>query len=165
MCTRAAPLRLGLNGSDAQVRKAQFPGRIHGGNNRLMRSFAIGTDDHRPTGIAARFLTERRHQGVQIMLDQRLAVETEVAIDVDKFDAETARLIKNFDAFFDIEELVYNKARSFLMDKYGEEIADEVAELLDVRHDITEKEKSVAAQQEFEEQVPIAVGASGGAGP
>ena len=46
----------------------------------------------------------------------------------------------------------------------GEEIADEVAELLDARHDITEKEKSKAAQEEFEEQVPIAVGASAGAG-
>jgi len=93
-----------------------------------------------------------------------LREQGEVSIDVDKFAAETARLIKNFDAFFDIEELVYNKARSFLMDKYGEDIADEVAELLDNRHDITEKEKSKAAQEEFEEQVPIAVGASAGAG-
>tara|TARA_Y100001970_G_C14231641_1_gene859023 strand:+ start:1709 stop:2389 length:681 start_codon:yes stop_codon:yes gene_type:complete len=93
-----------------------------------------------------------------------LREQDDVSIDVDKFAAETARLIKNFDAFFDIEELVYNKARSFLMDKYGEEIADEVAELLDTRHDITEKEKSKAAQEEFEEQVPIAVGASAGAG-
>tara|TARA_Y100001937_G_scaffold118236_1_gene172386 strand:+ start:194 stop:901 length:708 start_codon:yes stop_codon:yes gene_type:complete len=89
----------------------------------------------------------------------------EVQIDIDRFAAETARLIKNFDAFFDIEELVYNKARSFLLDKYGEEVADEVAELLDVRHDITEKEKAAASHQEFEETVPIAVGAKGAGGP
>ena len=93
-----------------------------------------------------------------------LREQDEVSLDVDKFAGETARLIKNFDAFFDIEELVYNKARSFLMDKYGEEVADEVAELLDIRHDITEKEKAQAAQEEFEETVPIAVGASAGAG-
>ena len=53
---------------------------------------------------------------------------------------------------------------SFLLDKYGDDVADEVADLLDVRHDIKEKEETKAAQEEWEEQVPIAVGATGGAG-
>jgi hypothetical protein len=99
-------------------------------------------------------------------LKRLLLVEQEDApsIDVDKFAAETARIIKNFDAFFDIEDIVYSKARSFLLDKYGDEVADEVADLLDVRHDIKEKEETKAAQEEWEEQVPIAVGATGGAG-
>jgi hypothetical protein len=99
-------------------------------------------------------------------LKRLLLIEQEDApsLDVDKFAAETARIIKNFDAFFDIEDIVYSKARSFLLDKYGEDVANEVAELLDLRHDIKEKEETKAAQEEWEEQVPIAVGATGGAG-
>ncbi len=87
-----------------------------------------------------------------------------VQIDVDKFAAETARLIKNFDAFFDIELVVLSKMRSFLLDKYGEEIADEVDELLYQRHNIAPDPEEDAAKREFDEQVPIAVGATAGAG-
>jgi hypothetical protein len=88
----------------------------------------------------------------------------DVAIDVDRFAAETARLILNFDAFFDIEEMIMSKSRSFLLDKYGEEVADEVEELLSTRHDIVRKEDEVAKREEYDDQVPIAVGATGGAG-
>jgi hypothetical protein len=88
-----------------------------------------------------------------------------VSIDVDRFAAETARLILNFDAFFDIEEMIMSKARSFLLDKYGEEVADEVEELLSTRHDIARKEDVVAKHEEYDEQVPIAVGATSGGGP
>ena len=88
------------------------------------------------------------------------------ALDADKFAAETARLIKNFDAFFDVEGAIQSKARSFLLDKYGEETADEVSDLLSQRHDIRPREEEKAAEVEFEEQVPIAVGATaGGGGP
>jgi hypothetical protein len=91
--------------------------------------------------------------------------DVDVAIDVDRFAAETARLILNFDAFFDIEEMIMSKSRSFLLDKYGEEVADEVEELLSTRHDIVRKEARVAKKEEYDEQVPIAVGATAGAGP
>tara|TARA_B100000519_G_scaffold200099_1_gene212577 strand:- start:3358 stop:4014 length:657 start_codon:yes stop_codon:yes gene_type:complete len=93
-----------------------------------------------------------------------LREQDEVTLDVDKFAAETARLIMNFDAFFDVEEMIMSKARSFLLDKYGEEVADEVEELLSGRHDIHRKEDQVEKKQEYEDQVPIAVGATGGAG-
>ena len=89
----------------------------------------------------------------------------DITIDVDRFAAETARLILNFDAFFNIEELIMTKARSFLLDKHGEEIADEVAELLATRHDIKKKEDVAAKQEDWDEQVPIAVGATSGGGP
>tara|TARA_B100000579_G_scaffold308991_1_gene258683 strand:- start:95 stop:748 length:654 start_codon:yes stop_codon:yes gene_type:complete len=93
-----------------------------------------------------------------------LMEQDDVTLDVDKFAAETARLIMNFDAFFDVEEMIMSKARSFLLDKYGEEVADEVEELLSGRHDIHRKEDQVEKKQEYEDQVPIAVGATGGAG-
>lgn len=89
----------------------------------------------------------------------------EVSIDVDRFAAETARLIMNFDSFFNVEEMIMAKARSFLLDKYGEEIADEVQDLLANRHDITKQEDEKAKREEYDEQVPIAVGASAAAGP
>ena len=93
-----------------------------------------------------------------------LREQDDVTLDIDKFAAETARLILNFDAFFDVEEMIMSKARSFLLDKYGEDIADEVEELLSGRHDIHRKEDQVEKKEEYEDQVPIAVGATGGAG-
>jgi hypothetical protein len=89
----------------------------------------------------------------------------DIAIDVDRFAAETARVILNFDAFFNIEELIMTKARSFLLDKHGEDIANEVEELLATRHDIKKKEDLAAKQEDWDEQVPIAVGATSGGGP
>ena len=85
-------------------------------------------------------------------------------IDIDKFAAETARLIKNFDAFFDIEEQLQAKAMSFLLDKYGEEVADEFAELLTVRHDIKTNEEERSKRDDLDMEQPIAVGAGGGGG-
>jgi len=85
-------------------------------------------------------------------------------IDIDKFAAETARLIKNFDAFFDIEEQLQAKAMSFLLDKYGEEVAEEFAELLTVRHDIKTNEEERDARDDLDMEQPIAVGAGGGGG-
>jgi hypothetical protein len=83
-------------------------------------------------------------------------------IDIDKFASETARLIKNFDAFFDIEELLQAKARSFLLDKYGEETADEFTDLLKVRHGIETNEEEREREEDLTTEIPIAVGASGG---
>jgi hypothetical protein len=85
-------------------------------------------------------------------------------IDIDKFASETARLVKNFDAFFDIEELLQAKARSFLLDKYGEETADEFTDLLKVRHGIETNEEERDRREDLATDAPIAVGASGGAG-
>lgn len=85
-------------------------------------------------------------------------------IDIDKFAAETARLIKNFDAFFDIEEQLQSKAMSFLLDKYGKEIAEEFAELLATRHDIKTNKEERDARDDLSMVQPIAVGASGGGG-
>ena len=88
----------------------------------------------------------------------------DVTIDIDRFAAETARLIMNFDAFFDTERVVLSKMRSFLLDKYGEEVADDVDEILASRHDIKPAEVEEKEQDEVETEVPIAVGASAAAG-
>ena len=90
---------------------------------------------------------------------------SDVTLDVDRFASEVARLILNFDAFVDLEEMLLTKVRSFLTDKHGSEAADAVEELLSGRHGIKRSEEVEEQEEEIEEQVPIAVGAtSGGAG-
>lgn len=89
---------------------------------------------------------------------------SDVSLDLDKFASEVARLVLNFDAFVDIEELVMTKVRNFLTDKHGAEAADEVEKLLAGRHGIKRSDEVEREEEEVDEQVPIAVGATPGAG-
>lgn len=86
-----------------------------------------------------------------------------VSIDTDKFASEVARLILNFDAFVDLEGMLLAKVRRFLVDKHGEDIADDVENLLSNRHNIEKHEEIKKDEEEVDTQMPIAVGASGGA--
>jgi len=88
---------------------------------------------------------------------------SDVPLDTDKFASEVARVILNFDAFVDLEGMLLAKVRSFLIDKHGEEVADEIEGLLKSRHDIERMQDEKKHQEEVENQVPIAVGATGGA--
>lgn len=87
----------------------------------------------------------------------------EIDIDVERFASETARIIKNFDSFFNIEQVVLSKMRSFLMDKHGLDVADDVDEILMSRHGISGGTDQVD-KEESEPEVPIAVGAFSGGG-
>lgn len=89
---------------------------------------------------------------------------SDVDIDTDKFASEVARLILNFDAFLDLEETLLSKVNSFLIDKHGEDVAKDVLDLVSARHGISFKSEKEDLKDEVEEQVPIAVGATGGAG-
>ena len=87
----------------------------------------------------------------------------EIDFDVERFASETARIIKNFDSFFNIEQVVLSKMRSFLMDKHGLDVADDVDEILMSRHGISGGTDQVD-KEESEPEVPIAVGAFSGGG-
>lgn len=89
---------------------------------------------------------------------------SDIPIDTDKFASEVARLILNFDAFLDLETMLLSKVKSFLTDKHGQEVADEVSKLLSDRHDLRSREKEREEEDSIEDQVPIAVGATSGAG-
>ena len=88
----------------------------------------------------------------------------DIAIDTDKFASEVARLILNFDTFVDLQGMLLAKVRSFLIDKHGEEVADDVENLLSVRHDVEAREKAKEEHDEAEDEVPLAVGAFAGTG-
>ena len=109
-------------------------------------------------------IQQESHSLSRLLLREQEDAPDAPAIDIDKFAAETARLIKNFDAFFDIEEQLQAKAMSFLLDKYGEEVADEFVDLLQVRHGIKTNEEERAEREDLDMEQPIAVGAMGGGG-
>jgi hypothetical protein len=104
---------------------------------------------------SAEIQTESRYS-----LRRYLLSESEQKLDVDMFATDVARLVKNYDTLLDMEAIIVNKAIQFLEKNYDEETAEELVELLDVRHDIRIGDDP---DEDFEQ--PVAVGgAEGGAG-
>ena len=104
---------------------------------------------------SAEIQTESRYS-----LRRYLLSEAQQKLDVDMFATDVARLVKNYDTLLDMEAIIVNKAIQFLEKNYDQETAEELVELLDVRHDIRIGDDP---DEDFEQ--PVAVGgASGGAG-
>ena len=81
----------------------------------------------------------------------------EEEIDLERFNSEVARLIKNYDTLLDMEDLILSKAKSFIIARYGEEAATEMENSLADNHGI----EIVAPKQSPSsvDEVPVAVGA------
>jgi hypothetical protein len=104
---------------------------------------------------SAEIQTESRYS-----LRRYLLSESEQKLDVDMFATDVARLVKNYDTLLDMEAIIVNKAIQFLEKNYDEETAEELVELLDVRHDIR-----IGDDPDGDFEQPVAVGgAEGGAG-
>ena len=72
---------------------------------------------------------------------------------METFAADVARLVKNYDSLLDIPRLIMVKAKDYIEGKYGEDIADQLLDILDLRYQLSiEEEEPIVA--------PIAVGAS-----
>ena len=78
--------------------------------------------------------------------------------DLDQFADDTARLIQNYDSLLDMEAIIYNKAKQFLTDKYGSEVASALREILVDRYGIDFMEDEPGLEE------PIAVVGAGGGG-
>lgn len=78
--------------------------------------------------------------------------------DLDQFADDTARLIQNYDSLLDMEAIIYNKAKQFLTDKYGSEVASSLREILVDRYGIDFMEDEPGLEE------PIAVVGAGGGG-
>ena len=78
-------------------------------------------------------------------------------IDLERFTAELARLIKNYDTLLDMEDLILSKAKSFIIARYGEDAATEMEDSLATNHDI----EIVPPKGDLkgDSEVPVAVGA------
>ena len=80
----------------------------------------------------------KQNEQEQEEIDKQIEEEgaEEVAIDMDNFAANVARLISNYHNLIDMEMVIFNKAKSFLEDKYGAETVDELETILASRYDI-----------------------------
>lgn len=87
--------------------------------------------------------------------------EDEVVLDVATFADDTARLISNYDTLIDMEQAIYTKAVDFVADKYGDDAADQLRDILSLRYDIEFDEQN---DPEGDEEEFYAVGATGGGG-
>lgn len=89
-----------------------------------------------------------------------LKEEAEQEFDVNQFAADTARLIKNYQNLLDMEAIIFNRAKQYILDKYGDTMLDQFRDILIQRHgvDFIKDESTLEA--------PVAVGAvdSGGGG-
>jgi len=99
--------------------------------------------------------------GLRFLLEQEHTYEEE--IDLDRFASEVARLVKNYTSLLDMEKMLVNKAREFIVTRYGDVAEKEMIDILADKHDIEVLEPSDVVDSTLE--VPIAVGAgTGGAG-
>ena len=79
-------------------------------------------------------------------------------IDIATFASDVARLVMNYDSLIDMEALIINKSKNYLLDQYDNETADYFEELMDVEHDMrTQGTPELDSQNEVPE-APPAVG-------
>ena len=88
---------------------------------------------------------------------------SEVDFDVDLFSEDVARLIRNYDTLMDMESIIFNKAKEYLILKYGNDVADAYSESLRTRYGISFDDE-IQDTEDIEDVAPLAVGASGGEG-
>lgn len=82
-------------------------------------------------------------------------------LDIGHFTSEVARYINNYENLLDIEGMLFNKARQFLLNQIGKEAEEQFVELLATRFGLDFKEDYTEPSQAFN---PTAVGATGGSG-
>ncbi len=79
-------------------------------------------------------------------------------IDVARFSSDVARLVMNYDSLIDMEALIINKAKNYLLDQYDHETADYFEELMDVEHDMRSAEHPGIDSENEVPEPPPAVG-------
>ena len=95
--------------------------------------------------------------GAEEDVEEETEEPPEVPIDMETFASDVARLAMNYDSLLDMEELILVKAKDYIKVKHGEEKADELMDILNLRYQLNlEEEEPIVA--------PIAVGASAAAG-
>ena len=102
-----------------------------------------------------------------LLFEQEEVVEEEIVsenqLDIELFSSDVARLIQNYQVLMDMESIIFNKAKEFLILKYGEEVAEAFAEILRLKHDLGFGSE-IEELEDIETAAPIAVGASGDGG-
>lgn len=98
----------------------------------------------------------KRFLSLKILLEKSNSASA-IKIDIDKFAEETARLIKNYNTLLDMEAIIFNKAKEYLLNKgYDKKIINKFKRLLSDRHDLD------FFKDDDPTMIPTAVGARGG---
>ena len=79
-------------------------------------------------------------------------------IDISIFAGDVARLVMNYDSLIDMEALIIEKSKNYLLDKYDQETADYFIELMDIEHDMRSHDTPAIDSQNEVPESPPAVG-------
>jgi len=105
-------------------------------------------------------ITVEEGLSLRVLLEQDEVESYESEIDLDRFTAEVARLVKNYTSLLDMEKMLINKAREFILSRYGLEAEKELLNILADKHDIEVLGPPSAPETDL--QVPTALGAGTG---
>lgn len=101
--------------------------------------------------------------GLGNLIFEQEEIVSETQLDIDLFSEDVARLIKNYDALMDMESIIFNKAKEFLIVKYGDDVAEAFAEILRLRHKM-DFDSEIEELEDIEVAAPLAVGSGGSGG-
>jgi len=83
----------------------------------------------------------------------------ESPIDVSHFANNVARVINNYQTLMDVEKMIFDKAKSFLSAKYGEQVAQEFESVMESDHELSFVTGAKDSAEDSHESLPIAAGA------
>lgn len=98
---------------------------------------------------------------LKFLTEQDLPPEYEDDLDLDRFSSEVARLVKNYTSLLDMEKMLVNKAREFVITRYGEVAEQDMLNILADKHDIEVADPTTPPGSSLD--VPVATGAGSGA--
>lgn len=116
----------------------------------------FGDFETRARKSAALSVESKWHSGLSVLLSEEK--DDADQLDINQFAADVARLIDNYSTLLDMEAIIYIKAKQYLLDKYGEDTAKQLRDILSNRHGVDFMEDEPGLDD------PIAVVGQGGGG-
>lgn len=112
------------------------------------------------TDLEESFRKSMKNRSMKFLMEENEQPAYE-QFDIGHFTSEVARYINNYENLLDIEGMLFNKARQFLLNQVGAEAETEFVELLATKFGLDFKEDFTGTSPAHN---PTAVGASGGSG-
>ena len=111
------------------------------------------------TDLEESFNNSMKKRSMQFLMEENEPAYEE--FDIAHFTSEVARYINNYQSLLDIEGMLFNKARQFLLNQVGSDAETQFVELLATKFGLDFKEDYTSVSPALN---PTAVGATGGSG-
>ena len=98
---------------------------------------------------------------LKFLTEQEAPPQYEDDLDLERVTAEVARLVKNYTSLLDMEKMLVNKAREFVVTRYGETAEADMLNILADKFDIEVVDPTIPPEASID--VPTAIGAGSGA--